>query len=121
MALVIVALAFGYGFRSLSGGLERLGRDQRTSAALSLAQSTLDRVGYDIAFVQGNADGNTGEGFRWSARTTPYISGPRPPAGLLGGYVVSVVVAWKERDNVREVRLSTVRLAPAGLVSGRPA
>ena len=120
MALVIVALAFGYGFRSLSGGLERLGRDQRSSAALSLAQSMMDRAGYDIALGQEDTAGSTGEGFRWWVQTTPYASGPRPPAGVLGGYVVSVTVAWKERDKGRQVVLSTVRLAPGRPAAGGP-
>ena len=39
VALVIVSMAFGYGFRSLSGAMERLRRDHNSSAALLLAQS----------------------------------------------------------------------------------
>jgi type II secretory pathway pseudopilin PulG len=114
VALIIVALAFGYGFRSLSGALERLGRDHNASAALLLAQSTLDRVGYDIALGQDEISGNTKDGFSWSVQTLPYTSGPVPAVSSLVGYVVRVTVGWKERSNVRQVQLSTVRLVYRG-------
>ncbi len=114
VALVIVALAFGYGFRSLSGAMDRLGRDHTASSALLLAQSTLDRVGYDIALDQDQTSGTTKDGFTWTVQTAPYRVGPEVPANLLVGYVVRVSVAWTERRNVRRVQLSTVRLAYRG-------
>jgi type II secretory pathway pseudopilin PulG len=114
VALIIVALAFGYGFRSLSGGLERLGRDHNTAAALLLAQSTMDRVGYDIVLDQGEATGSTKDGFTWSVQTAPYATPASPPPDIAAGYVVRVTVAWKERLTNRQIMLSTVRLAYRG-------
>ena len=114
IALAIVALAFGYGFRSLSGGLDRLGRDHNSAAALLLAQSTIDRVGLDIPFGQDAVSGTTREGFSWTVETTPYSPGQGPSAERLIGYVVRVTVAWKERRSDRRVLLSTVRLAYRG-------
>jgi type II secretory pathway pseudopilin PulG len=112
VALVIVGLAFGAGFRSLSGALDRLGQDHSASAALLLAQSTLDRVGYDIALGQDEKNGRTPDGFSWSVETAPYplTAGSMPVAG----YVVRVTVAWKDRLRSRQIRLSTVRLAMRG-------
>ncbi len=114
VALAIVALAFGYGFRSLSGALDRLGVDHQASAALSLAQSTLDRVGADIALDRGEVTGSTPAGLTWAVETAPYASVNTPAAGVLVGYVVRVTVAWKDRGRPRQVLLSTVRLARKG-------
>jgi type II secretory pathway pseudopilin PulG len=114
VALAIVALAFGYAFRSLSGAIDRLGRDHNAAAALLLAQSTIDRVGYDIALGQGDVSGNTKDGYSWSIETLPYASGTSPVATSLVGYVVRVTVGWQERNAARQIRLSTVRLAYRG-------
>jgi len=114
VALVIVALAFGYAFQSLSGAMDRLGRDRKASAALSLAQSTIDRVGYDIALGQGDISGTTKDGYAWSIQTQPYSSGPTAAASNLMGYIVRVTVGWTDRSNPRQVQLSTVRLAQRG-------
>ena len=65
VALAIVGMAFGYGYRTLSGALERLGRDSNTSNAVLFAQSTLDRVGYDIPLGEAELSGNTRDGFTW--------------------------------------------------------
>ena len=114
VALAIVAMAFAYGFRTLSGSLDRLGRDHNSTAALLLAQSTLDRVGYDIALAQGDINGSTRDGFSWSIEMAPYASAPVPVDNVLIGYVVRVTVGWKERSNTRQVQLSTIRLAYRG-------
>jgi len=111
VALAIVALVFGYAFQSLSGALDRLGRSHNSAEALLLAQSTLDRVGYDIALGQGEVTGNTEDGFSWAVETAPYTAVASRSASPLVGYVVRVTVGWKERSNVRRVQLTTVRLA----------
>lgn len=114
VALAIVAMAFAYGFRALSGSLDRLSRDHNSTAALLLAQSTLDRVGYDIAVRQGDISGSTRDGYSWSIEMAPYASAPVPVDNVLIGYVVRVTVGWKERSNTRQVQLSTIRLAYRG-------
>jgi type II secretory pathway pseudopilin PulG len=111
VALIIVSMAFGYAFRSMSGAMLRLGRDYNSSAALSLAQSTLDQAGYDIVLRDDELSGVTEDGFTWSLKMAPFVSGPKPAADVVSGSVVRVSVAWKERGNVRQVRLSTVRLS----------
>jgi type II secretory pathway pseudopilin PulG len=114
VALVIVALAFGYGFRSLSGGLGRLGSDHNSAAALLLAQSTMERIGCDIAIGQDEITGNTKDGFTWSVQTAPFTATPGAPPKFVTAYLVRVTVGWKERLNARQVVLSTVRLVYPG-------
>jgi hypothetical protein len=112
VALAIVGMAFGYGYRTLSGALERLGRDSNTSNAVLFAQSTLDRVGYDIPLGQAELSGNTPDGFTWLMESAPY--GPTTIDNVLTGYSVRVTVGWKEGGNSRQVQLSTVRIAVRG-------
>ena len=58
VALAILAIALGFAFRPLSGGFDRLDRDQKSADALLLAQSTLARVGHDIALEDLQHDPN---------------------------------------------------------------
>ncbi len=109
VALAILSLLFGYAFRSLSGALDRLGRGHGASEALVLAQSTLDRVGFDIPIGQEEIRGRTEDGFTWLVQTAPY-TGPKPANGVLTGYVVEVTVAWSNRNTLQQVQLRTIRL-----------
>jgi len=89
VALAILAIAFGFAFRALSDGFDRLDRDQKNADALLLAQSTLARIGHDIALQDGAVDGGTSDGFTWR-------------------------IAWNERHQRREVRLTNLILGPKG-------
>lgn len=111
VALAILSLLFGYAFRSLSGALDRLGRGHGASEALALAQSTLDRVGFDIPIGQEEIRGRTVDGFTWLVQSSPY-TGPQPVNRVLTGYVVQVTVAWSNRNTLQQVQMRTVRLAP---------
>ena len=114
VALAIVALAFGVAFRDLSGALDRLGGSYRSTQALSVAESLLDRVGFDIALQGGGDSGVTKEGYDWVVETQPYVPPTGPVAAPLMGYLVTVTVGWKERGNTRRVQLNTLRLAHRG-------
>ena len=113
IAFAIAALVFGVAFQALSGAFDRLRRDQNSMKALSLAESTLDRVGHDIALGAAESSGSTGDGFTWQVRSAPYTgdAGPDTRVAPLMAYVVRVTVLWKERSNPRQVELTTVRLA----------
>jgi general secretion pathway protein I len=110
VALVVLGLAFGAALHSLSGALDRLGRDRNAAEALLLARSTLARVGRDIALAPGDVDGTVG-GFSWQVQATPYAAAATPGLGALLGYTVHVAVGWKERGQARQVGLTTIRLA----------
>jgi type II secretory pathway pseudopilin PulG len=111
VALAITALVFGLAFQAFSGAFDRLRKDQNSMKAVLLAESTLDRVGHDIALAEGGS-GSTGDGFAWQVQSTPYSVEPDAAAGPLIGYLVRVTVHWKERKNTREVQLTTLRLVP---------
>jgi len=113
VAFAIAALVFGVAFQAVSGALDRLRKDQNSMKALSLAESTLDRVGHDIALGAPESSGSTADGFTWQVQSAPYSAdaGPDTKAAPLMGYVVRVTVLWKERSNPRQVELTTLRLA----------
>ena len=110
IALAIVAVAFSYTFQNLSVALDRVGRNRNSAEALLLAQSTLDRVGFDIGLGQGDISGKTDDGFSWLVQTTPYGGTNLPTSIPLAGYIVRVTVGWNERANPRQVQLTTVRI-----------
>jgi len=112
VALAILAIAFGFAFRALSGGFDRLDRDQKNADALLLAQATLARVGHDIALADGAVDGRTKDGFSWRIETAPYGDTQDLPPGRLIGHRVEVTIAWSERHQRREVRLTSLLIAP---------
>lgn len=111
IALAITALVFGLAFQAFSGAFDRLRKDQNSMKALLLAESTLDRVGHDIALDAGASSGNTRDGFAWQVQSAPYTGEAGAASGPLMGYLVRVTVSWKERSNPRQVQLTTLRLA----------
>jgi general secretion pathway protein I len=114
VALAILTIAFGFAFRALSAGFDRLDSDQKSADALLLAQSTLARVGHDIALQDGAVDGRTKDGFAWRIETVPYGGTQDLPPGRLIGHRVEVTIAWNERHQRREVRLTSLLLGPKG-------
>jgi general secretion pathway protein I len=114
VALAILAVAFGFAFHALSGGFDRLDRDQKNSDAVLLAQSTLARVGHDIALQDGAVDGRTKDGFAWRIGTAPYGDTQDVSPGRLIGHRVDVTISWKDRRQAHEVRLTSMLLGPKG-------
>lgn len=114
VALAILMIAFGFAFRALSGGFDRLDRDQKSADALLLAQSTLARVGHDIALADGAIDGRALDGFSWRIETAPYGDTQDLPLGRLIEHRVEVTISWNERHQRREVRLTSLLLGPKG-------
>ena len=94
--------------------VNRLDRDQRSANALLLAQSTLARVGHDIALMDGAIDGRTKDGFSWQIATVPYGDTQDLPPGRLIGHRVEVTISWSDRLQRREVRLTSLLLGPKG-------
>jgi type II secretory pathway pseudopilin PulG len=111
IALAITALVFGLAFQAFSGAFDRLRKDQNSMKAVLLAESTLDRVGHDIALEADTSSGSTRDGFTWQVQSAPYAGEASATSGPLMGYVVRVTVVWKERSNPRQVQLTTLRLA----------
>jgi general secretion pathway protein I len=114
VALVVLAITFGFAYDALSGALGWTERSQNTQKALTIAESMLHRVGNDIPLEDGSLAGRTGDGFTWQIDTTPYGDTSNAAAGPLVGHQVEIVVGWTEHRNARHVRLLSVRLAPKG-------
>lgn len=114
VALAILALAFGFGYRALSGGLAFVGRAGQEERAVSLARSELSRVGRDIALQQGTVERSAADGLRSEIAMSPV----GVEAGGLAGYRVEVTVRWRKGGLARQVRLETIRLAPSA--AGEP-
>jgi general secretion pathway protein I len=114
VALAILAMAFGFTFRALSGGFDRLDRDQKRADALLRAQSVLTRVGHDIALEDGIIGGRTEDGLAWQVEIGPYGDTQDLPRGRLIGHKVEVTISWSERHQRRQVQLTSLRLAPKG-------
>jgi len=110
MALVITVLLSVF-----SGGLQGLGLADDYSRASSVAESTLARVGADIALKEGETRGNEGERYSWSVQIRPFeVEAPsqgQPQAVMAVQLMeVQVVVAWDDYGRNRQVKLSTLRL-----------
>ncbi|HEY1258692.1 MAG TPA: type II secretion system protein [Stellaceae bacterium] len=114
VALAIVALTFGFALQAFSGAFNWVDRNRKTAHALVLAQSTLARVGRDIAVIDGVMSGTDNDGYSWRVDTIPYGDTRNVPAGRLIGHRVEVTVAWTEWQRRRQVQLTTLRLAPKG-------
>jgi general secretion pathway protein I len=117
VALAVLAITFGFAFRALSGGFDWLDRSERGRTGLLLAETTLARVGHDIALQDGQITGRTADGFSWTLETTPYGDVSRLPTGRLIGHQIQVTVSWTERRRERQVRLTTLRLGRKAEVS----
>jgi len=112
VALTILAVAFGFAFDALSGGLGWIGRARQTQDAISLAQATLARVGHDIPLHDGRTRGRDGDAFGWQLDIAPYDDTSRPVPGGLVAYRVTVSVRWAGSRRPEMMRLATIRLGP---------
>ncbi len=111
MALVLAVL-----LRVFSGGLQGVGLAEDYARAASIAQSTLARVGADIALKEGSLSGETAERYRWTVSVRPYRAqqDPSQPVQLLPVVLheIEVSVVWSDYGRDRQVALSTLRAGP---------
>jgi type II secretory pathway pseudopilin PulG len=109
IALAILALVAGFAFRALSDAFGWLDRSHHAGVALALAQSTLDRVGSDIALNDGQINGRTADGYSWQVDIAPYQAAV-PVSTPIAPYQVQVTVGWTTLGLPRQLQLTTVRL-----------
>ncbi|MFC3228222.1 hypothetical protein ACFOGJ_13335 [Marinibaculum pumilum] len=111
VALAIAALAFGYAYPAISESLNRLRFDRDGAAAVAVAETLLDRVGYDLPLQPGSQAGTADNGMAWQLAIAPYeAQRPLPQSGVTG-LQVAVTVRWRDGTLSREVQLQTVRVA----------
>jgi prepilin-type N-terminal cleavage/methylation domain-containing protein len=100
VALVIVAIGFGFAFTALPAGLAAQDKARNLDAAAGLAQSLLD-------MPQAPAQGEEA-GFSW--RIDISRLGNTSSVTALRGQVVRVGVFWREGGNDHSIALQSVRL-----------
>jgi type II secretory pathway pseudopilin PulG len=109
LGVAILALCLGFAYRGLASSLEWSARGEAETAAWSLAQSALARLGRDVPLAPGVAEGREG-GLAWSARMAPVAAAMD---GRVLAYAVEIRVAWRARGRERDVVLRSALLAPA--------
>jgi general secretion pathway protein I len=110
VALVILALALGSCFGVLSAGTAQAERAGREQAALSLGQSTLERVGSDIPLSAGSVAGTTQDGYAWAVSIAPRGNADGRLPGTFIGFDTTITVSWQERGAQRSLSIQTLRL-----------
>ncbi len=121
VAFTLMALVLAVLMRVFSGGLQGIGLAEDYARATSIAESTLARVGADIAFKEGTESGEVEDRYRWTVTIRPHDIPvePVPEGGQPATPVqnlpvvlreVEVSVAWSEYGKDRNVVLTTLRL-----------
>jgi len=120
VAFIIAALALGVLFQAGIGGLQAVQAASRYEQAIARARSRMTLAVHADPLVAGDWQGDDGGGFNWHVRVTPLAStAVRPLYGMtprgsstfpLTLYLVSVVVAWRDGDGARQVRLDTEQI-----------
>ena len=110
VALTILALAAGTGFKVLSDGARRLERSKAAQSAVVLGDSILARVGPDFA-VRPSHWAGVADDQSWVLDIGNGLADPPAAAGL-AAFPVRVAVRWADDRGRRELVLETVRLGP---------
>lgn len=106
-ALVVLALALGYGSGILSQSAEAVRRADAQVQALAQAESLLAEVGLVYPLRAGAFDGETPEGARWRLDIVPVSAGEALARPL---YEVTATLAWGLGPAARRVTLVTRRV-----------
>ena len=110
VALVILAIASGFAFRTVSGSFDRLSQAESEQQAVTIAESILARLGHDLAVQPGRLTGTEGR-MRWRLDVGAALADP-PPASGLAAYPVQVLVDWQDGRTPGKLRLQSVQLGP---------
>jgi general secretion pathway protein I len=116
VALAIAALALGVLFRAGGGGLLSLNTAGRYEEAVSRAKSHLAALGSDVGFMEGNFDGDDGDGYRWRLHIAPVATSRSTSSDVASVtlYAIQVTISWTEGGMDREVELRSERLVRQG-------
>lgn len=108
VALTIMAISIGVLYRVLGANVRNVGLLQEQQRAVAIAQSLLDAK--DAIPAEGWGEVGESAGFRWVARTEPYIDGRstmHPELPRLHSVYVSV--HWGRGDQSRSLEFQTLR------------
>jgi len=125
VALAIAGLAFAALFRAGGTGLFAADTAGRLEEAVARAQSHLAAIGRDAALLQGEINGDDGDGFHWWLRIRPAAVRQAAPnlsqrvqRATTTLYDVEVEISWTAGGHQRAVTLRSERIdtvVPAGL------
>jgi type II secretion system protein I len=115
VALAILAVVFGFAMESLSGSFYWQERSHQDEIATLVAQETMARVGHDIPLKNGRVDGRTAGGYAWQVDISAYGDATAAARARLIPHRIDVIVGWTEGNFLHRLRLTGLRLAPAGL------
>lgn len=116
VALAIAGLAFAALFRAGGTGLFAVDTAGRVEEAVVRAQSHLAAIGRDAALVQGDSNGEDGDGYHWWLHVRPLAlrlaSRQQGPGGRATTtlYEVEVRISWPTGGRQRSVTLRSERL-----------
>jgi general secretion pathway protein I len=118
VALAIAGLAFAALFRAGGTGLFAVDTAGRLEEAVARAQSHLAAVGRDAALLQGDANGDDGDGYHWWLHVRPLAErlaqqqGPSQRS-MTTLYEVEVRISWTTGGQQRSVTLRSERIDTA--------
>jgi general secretion pathway protein I len=118
VALVILLIALQVLFTGIVGSLRAAQSTADWTRAVSRAESHLAAI-TDPALVQGERQGDDGDGYRWRTRVA-FLGAARAPSPARGGpwapgtglFAVSVTIFWQEGDAEQSFALDSARLGP---------
>jgi len=111
VAFAILAVALGALLPQFSMTLSSVGRLERRERAALIAETRLDALGTEIPVRQGEAEGETEDGYSWRVAICCAPPADTAPSVLpLHLYQVALSVAWTEGGRPGEIFVRTERL-----------
>lgn len=118
VALVILLIALQVLFGGIASSLRTARNTADWARAISRAESHLAAI-TDPALVQGEHQGDDGDGYRWRTRVA-FLGAAPAPSPTRGGpwargtglFAVSVTIFWQEGDAEQSFALNSARLGP---------
>ena len=110
VALVILAIAAGFAFNTASDSFAQLSQADMEEQAVTVAETTLARLGHDVSVQPGHSAGEQRK-LRWRVEIGTALTEPAPADGL-AAYPVTILVEWQANTASRQFQLHSVVLGP---------
>lgn len=113
VAFVILAMALAVLLRIFSSGLHNISVSSDYGLAILVAEAQLSSAGVTDRLVAGETHGEVSDKFRWTRIVRSYIplEGYAADSMPLPAYHVTVIVEWPHADGMRQIDISSIRLA----------
>lgn len=109
IAFAILAVSLGFLMHVIANVLSRTAEADLRSGAVQLSQTLLDRVGVDLALVDGTRDGDSGSRYHWRLKIDPYGDADDRLNWPVAAHQITVTVSWGDNGSLS---LSTLKLGP---------